>query len=82
MTLPSPGTPTPTTIDAGNVLNGVACPSATQCTAIDNTGHQVTFDPASPGTPTPTTIDGGNLLIGVACPSATQCTAVDYTGIR
>jgi hypothetical protein len=60
-------------------LAGVACPSATQCTAIDFSGQQVTFDPASPGTPTPTTIDT-NGLNGVACPSATQCTAVDNTG--
>jgi hypothetical protein len=58
----------------------VACPSATQCTAVDNPGQQVTFDPASPGTPTPTTIDTGHSLAGVVCPSATQCIAVDNTG--
>ncbi|HTW20299.1 MAG TPA: hypothetical protein VME70_08825, partial [Mycobacteriales bacterium] len=61
---------------------GVACPSATQCTAIDVAGRQVTFDPASPGTPTPTptTIDTGHDLIGVACASATRCIAVDGDG--
>src|ERR1035441_10422144 len=60
-------------------LAGVACPSATQCTAVDLSGQQVTFNPASPGTPTPTTIDTTSLA-GVACPSATQCTAVDAIG--
>jgi hypothetical protein len=60
-------------------LGGVACPSATQCTAFDFNGQQVTFDPASPGTPTPTAIDA-NGPVGVACPSATQCTAVDFSG--
>ena len=60
-------------------LNGVACPSTTQCTAVDANGQQVTFNPNSPGTPTPTTIDVSD-LIGVACPSAVQCTAVDGFG--
>ena len=60
-------------------LSGVACPSATQCTAVDQSGQQVTFNPASPGTPTPTAIDVHN-LDGVACPTATQCTAVDVSG--
>jgi hypothetical protein len=58
----------------------VACPTATQCTAVNNDAQQVTFDPANPGTPTPTTIDTSNGLDGVACPSATQCTAVDGIG--
>ena len=75
-----PGTPTPTTIDTTRQLAAVACPSSTQCTAIDNNGQQVTFDPTSPGTPTPTAIDTGHSLAAVACPSSTQCTAVDVTG--
>src|ERR1700733_1520302 len=50
-------------------LGGLACPSATQCTAFDFSGQQVTFDPSSPGTPTPTPVDA-NGLGGVACPSA------------
>ena len=60
-------------------LSGVACPSATRCTAVDQSGQQVTFNPASPGTPAPTAIDVHN-LDGVACPTATQCTAVDVSG--
>ncbi|MDQ6804281.1 MAG: hypothetical protein M3065_04810 [Actinomycetota bacterium] len=76
----APGTPTPTTIDATNVLNAVACPSPTQCTAVDNGGREVTFSPTAPGTPTPTMIDNSNRLNGVACPAATQCTAADTVG--
>jgi len=49
----------PSTVDrnAANRLRAVACPSASQCTAVDETGQQVTFNPASPGSPTPTAID-------------------------
>jgi hypothetical protein len=62
-------------------LVGVACPSATQCTAVDYGSNEVTFDPTS-GTPssTPDAVDSGQLLSGVACPSATLCTAVDENG--
>ena len=75
----------PIALDGTNALTGVACPSTSQCTAVDDAGEQVTFDPASPGTPTPTTIDQPDLdgygdLIGVACPSTSQCTAVDEFG--
>ena len=64
---------------AGN-LAGVACPSGSQCTAVDSYGRRVTFDPTAPGTPTPATIDGGHALRAVTCPSASQCTAIDYSG--
>ena len=76
----------PTKIDGTNVLAGVACPSTSQCTAVDDVGQQVTFDPASPGTRTPTAIDHnseGTLdLSGVACPATSQCTAVDSYGFQ
>jgi uncharacterized membrane protein YagU involved in acid resistance len=61
----------------------VACPSLEQCTAVDTSGREVTFNPAAPGNPTLTRIDsssdGGN-LDGIACPSTSQCTAVDTDG--
>src|SRR5690349_5392728 len=41
------------------VLKGIACPSAAQCTAVDNVGREATFNPASPGTPTMTSVDPG-----------------------
>jgi hypothetical protein len=62
------------------VLRGVACPSASQCTAIDGAGREVSFNPTAPGTPSPTTIDGSEVLVTVACPSLSQCTAIDLTG--
>ena len=69
----------PTTIDDnGGTMKAVACPSTSQCTAVDYVGNEVTFDPNSPGTPTTTTI-GTAILQGVACPSTSQCTAVYAT---
>jgi hypothetical protein len=65
---------------SGENARSVACPSAKQCTAVDNQGQQVTFDPSSPGDPTPTSIDPGNAPDGIACPSTTQCAAVDNEG--
>src|ERR1700730_15132402 len=47
----------PITIDGINGLHGLACPSVSQCTAIDYNRQEVTFNPTSPGSPTPTTID-------------------------
>jgi hypothetical protein len=58
----------------------LACPSGTQCTAAQDGGKQVTFNPRSPGTPAPATIDAGNGVFALACPSSTQCTAVDAHG--
>jgi hypothetical protein len=73
---------TPAAIDANGhqTLAAVACPTATQCTAVDQSGQQVTFNPASPGTPTPTSIDPNSVLNAIACVSADQCTAIDQTG--
>jgi hypothetical protein len=60
----------------------VSCPSASQCTATDNHGYAVTFNPGTPGTPTPAPVDAppANQVYSVACPSTTQCTAVDGRG--
>ena len=55
----------PTTIDNGYGLNDVACPSSSQCAAVDSNGQEVTFNPTSPGSPTATAIDT-NFLLSVA----------------
>ncbi len=65
---------------SGHPLNAVACPAASQCTAVDDSGQQVTFNPTTPGIPAPTKIDSAHILRGVACPSTSQCTAVDDFG--
>ncbi|HKS78020.1 MAG TPA: hypothetical protein VJQ07_04040, partial [Gaiellaceae bacterium] len=64
----------------GRAMTAVACPSAIQCTAVDSTGQEVTFDPASPGTPVAVTIDSGGSFNSVSCPATSQCTAVDSAG--
>ena len=69
-------------IDGGGGLFALACPIASQCTAVDGSGNEVTFDPAT-GAVNPagvTTVDTGHFLQGVSCPLATQCTAVDNAG--
>ena len=79
---PSPGTPTRMTLEQGEYLNDVACPTTSRCIAIDYDA-ELTFDPTSPGTPTRTTIGSGALgefLNAIACPVASQCTAVTGSG--
>ncbi len=65
---------------SGQFARAVACPTMSQCTAVDNQGEQVTFDPNAPGDPMSTTIDAGYALSGIDCPSKSQCTAVDNEG--
>jgi hypothetical protein len=59
---------------------GISCPATSQCTLVDRSGQEVTFNPATPGTTTPVDIDGDNSLSGVVCPTTSQCTAVDEYG--
>ena len=64
------------------MLVAVACPSTTQCTAIDgSTGvaRAATFDPAAPAGVTVATI-ANDQLYALACPSVTRCVAVDRIG--
>jgi hypothetical protein len=73
----------PAIVDSGSgeTLSAVACPLQTQCTAVDQVGQEVTFNPtASTSSGTPVLIDTGGQLTSIACPSSTQCTAVDLTG--
>ena len=51
-------------------MQAIACPSGSQCTAVDGDGQQVTFNPSSPSHPTPMVVDPGGRLTGVACPRA------------
>jgi hypothetical protein len=79
----APSTPTPGTVDSpDNILIGVACPSAIQCTAVDRVGNEVTFNPTALLPVLPFTIDAGGILNAVACPSVSQCTAVGHSGIE
>ena len=65
-------------------LNGVACTSATACTAVGNQTLAKTLAERWNGhtwsiQPTPSPADGGN-LIGVSCPSRASCLAVGGHG--
>jgi hypothetical protein len=70
-----PGYPIATTIDLDNALAGVACPSSGQCTAVDNQGQQVTFDPTEPAAASTTKFTPDSFG-AVACPSSEQCIGV------
>ena len=74
-------TPAPLDNNGAVGLSGVACPSASQCTAVAGL-QEVTFNPASPGAPTPATIDTNShadaSLQAVSCPTATQCVTIDF----
>ncbi|MGA2012338.1 MAG: hypothetical protein ABSH51_17690, partial [Solirubrobacteraceae bacterium] len=62
--------------NGGQSVDAVACPSLSQCTAVDADGQAVTFDPGSPGGAVPASVDAGYGLASVACPSSAQCTAI------
>jgi hypothetical protein len=71
------------------LLTGVACPSASQCTALDSptqpggATREVTFNPRSPYVQAPVRIDDSaspGVANPLSCPAVTQCTAVDQAG--
>jgi hypothetical protein len=73
--------PTSTLIDAQAAYSAVACPTATQCTSMDNFGDEATFNPKTTGSASAGSVDpNADIVYGIACPSATQCTAVDDIG--
>jgi len=76
----SPEVPPGSTGGSAVRADAVACPAATQCTAVDSQGQEATFNPRLQGSVEPNKIDWGNKLAGIACPSISQCTAVDNRG--
>lgn len=63
-------------------LDSVACPSTTQCVAVDESylGGVTSFDPWHPDRARWVSVDKGGSLYGVACPSLRVCVAVDDRG--
>ena len=51
--------PNGTTIDHAHHIAALACPSTTQCTAVDNGGFGVTFDPATNQAASPVELRAG-----------------------
>jgi hypothetical protein len=65
----------------GQSIEGVACPSSSECVGIDQNGRMFVFNPTAPTPVTFHTLAAGpRLLGGVACPSTSQCTVVDALG--
>jgi hypothetical protein len=61
------------------VPTALACPSDTECVAVDGHGNESLFDQTLIfGVAIP--VDPGQALSDVACPSESQCTAVDRDG--
>jgi hypothetical protein len=62
------------------VLTAISCPAANSCTAVDNGGNQITFDPGSPDTASVTSVEPSTTLSAVACPTSLQCMVFDQSG--
>ena len=71
------------TVNARDFEDSVTCPTAKQCTTVDESGREVTFDPRT-GTVNSrgaVPLESAVALTGkVSCPSAKQCTAGDQNG--
>ncbi len=63
----------------GPALIAVACPSTSECVAVDVNGGEETFNPSAPAPNAPVNIDSFEPL-SVACLSTTSCVAVDVAG--
>jgi hypothetical protein len=65
-------------INRGSHLNGIACPSAAECVAVNSVGSVITFNPKRPR-PITRAVDSHDLN-GLACSSVTLCVAADRDG--
>ncbi len=65
-------------INRGSRLNGIACPSAAECVAVNSVGSVITFNPKRPR-PITRAVDSHDLN-GLACSSVTLCVAADRDG--
>ena len=68
----------PVSIDPGNPLSSVSCPSTSFCAATDYDGNALTYDGTSWSLPL--SIDPGNSLSSVSCPSTSFCVTTDNDG--
>ena len=67
----------------GAQFNGIACPSSTQCTAVNQVGVEYTFNPTPSPLPKPfrsVLTSNADPLQGIACLAANQCIAGDQNG--
>ncbi len=79
----APPTPSPApqwsaaTIDQGQQLSAVSCPSAQFCVAVDQGGNAITLSAGGWGPPTSI---ASSPLTSVSCPTTSFCVAVDQAG--
>jgi hypothetical protein len=72
-------------VPGSDLFAAVACPSVTECVAVDDLGDESTFSPTDAGDGQTANVDDVNEfddLNAVACPTTTQCTAVDVNGVE
>jgi hypothetical protein len=62
-------------------LRALACPSVSECVAVNAGGHAVTFNPRAPRHPRVVDVaPSGGGFAAIACPAVRQCTAVGSNG--
>jgi hypothetical protein len=72
----------PATIDSGQALSAIACPTRGLCVAVDEAGRIVASTTPAAGASSwkPVASDPSHALRSVSCASATLCAAVDDAG--
>lgn len=64
-------------LPGGPPLRALACPSVSECVAVNGGGHAVKFNPRAPRHPRVVDIaPSGGGFAAIACPAVRQCTAV------
>lgn len=72
---PAPAWSTPSSVDPGNALTAVSCPSASFCVAVDDGGGALTWNGRTWSTPS-AIAGSGTLVADVSCASSSFCVAV------
>ena len=67
-------------IDADGVLDAIACPTLTDCVAVDGSGQAIEGDPQGTAPWVAQTIADADALTAVSCSAGARCVAVDDAG--
>jgi hypothetical protein len=76
----SPAAVGPATIDAGNSVTSISCPTTSLCVIVDDAGNVLELDPTQLGAVFTLPIPGAGPFDSVDCISIAQCVAVDANG--